>query len=157
MRHIPFLFAIFFLLASAVSLTLNAQETAVTKQSETKSLIQSVLQKQVDCWNRNDIDGFMETYWKSEALTFSSGGKTTRGWQATIDRYKKSYPSGKMGKLHFDNLEVTVLSPQSALVLGQWHLAMENEKKDGNFSLVLKKFDNRWLIIHDHSSIIRDE
>ena len=44
------------------------------------------------------------------------------------------------------------------MVLGKWHLSIpqkdvdEDEKKDGNFSLVLKKVDQAWKIIHDHSS-----
>jgi beta-aspartyl-peptidase (threonine type) len=127
-------------------------------ETETDSEIQQILTTQAACWNRGDIDGFMETYWKSEDLTFSGGGKTTRGWQATLDRYKKSYPKEKMGQLMFDGLEITSLSSESALVLGFWHLQMptaekgKTELKEGNFSLVLKKFDGDWKIIHDHSS-----
>jgi len=64
--------------------------------------IEQILKTQAQCWNDGDIDGFMGTYWKSENLTFSGGGKTTRGWQATLDRYKKSYPSSpRVGQLAF--------------------------------------------------------
>ena len=45
--------------------------------------IEAVLHEQADAWNRGDIEAFMEHYWKSDSLTFNSGGKTTRGWQAT--------------------------------------------------------------------------
>lgn len=120
--------------------------------------IKSLLTVQSKCWNDGDIDGFMQTYWNSEDLTFSSSGKTTRGWQATLDNYKNSYPKDKMGTLTFDGLEVTMLSEEAALVLGNWHLSIpqkdldEDAKKDGNFSLVLKKIDEAWKIIHDHSS-----
>lgn len=120
-------------------------------QEESKK-IEAVLEKQATHWNDHDIEGFMETYWKSEDLTFSSGGKTRRGWQTTLDNYKKGYPGDKMGKLHFDGLEIDLLSDEAALVLGFWHLDIKGEKKDGNFSLVLKKFDGDWKIIHDHSS-----
>ena len=119
--------------------------------------ITKVLAKQVYCWNREDIDGFMETYWKSDDLTFSSGGKTIRGWQATLDRYKKSYPAGAMGKLHFEGLEVDLLSSQVALVLGRWYLDDKGQKKEGNFSLVFKKIDGDWKIVHDHSSSLDKE
>ena len=119
--------------------------------------IETLLNRQVVCWNQEDLDGFMETYWKSNRLTFSSGGKTTRGWQATLDQYKKSYPAGSMGKLHFDGLEVDLLSKQVALVLGHWHLDDRGVKKDGNFSLVLKKIEGQWKIVHDHSSRLKDE
>lgn len=119
--------------------------------------ITKLLVKQVYCWNREDIDGFMKTYWKSDDLTFSSGGKTIRGWQATLDRYKKSYPAGAMGKLHFEGLEVELLSSEVALVLGHWHLDNQGQKKEGNFSLVLKKIDGGWKIVHDHSSSLDKE
>jgi len=134
--------------------------------SDDSGKIESVLKTQADCWNDGDIEGFMETYWNSEDLTFSSSGKTTRGWQATLDNYKKSYPRDKMGTLTFDGLEVTMLSEESALVLGKWHLSIPqkdkkkdeaDEKKDGNFSLVLRKLDGDWKIIHDHSSTLKVE
>jgi ketosteroid isomerase-like protein len=115
--------------------------------------IDSVLSAQAKCWNNKDINGFMETYWKSENLTFSGGGKTTRGWQATLERYKTRYPAAKMGSLRFDDQEITLLSDSAALVLGSWHLDQEGTKSDGNFSLVMRKIDGAWKIIHDHSSV----
>ena len=125
--------------------------------------IESVLITQSKCWNDGDIDGFMQTYWKSEDLTFSGGGKMTRGWDQTLARYKKSYPKGEMGKLTFDELEVTMLSEEAALVLGNWHLSIpqkdaeEDSKVGGNFSLVLRKLEGSWKIIHDHSSTLEEE
>ena len=81
-------------------------------------------------------------------------GKTTYGWQATLDNYKRSYPTvEKMGKLHFDGLEISMIESNSALVLGDFHLTLKDDSKsDGNFSLVVKKFEEDWKIIHDHSS-----
>ncbi len=100
----------------------------------------------------------MQTYWKSDKLTFSSGGKTTYGWQATLDNYKRSYPTvEKMGKLHFDGLDISMIESNSALVIGDFHLKMANkELVDGNFSLVVKRFVQDWKIIHDHSSALDD-
>jgi len=45
--------------------------------------VRSILTDQAAAWNRADINGFMEHYWKSDKLTFSSSGKTTRGWAST--------------------------------------------------------------------------
>ena len=69
--------------------------------------ITAVLNEQVAAWNRGDLDAFMEGYWKSDELTFTSGDKVTKGWDATRDRYIKRYRSdGKeMGKLTFENLK----------------------------------------------------
>lgn len=129
---------------------------------DTGEEIEKLLTVQAQCWNEGDIDGFMQTYWKSEDLTFSGGGNTTRGWQATLDRYKKSYPKDKMGQLTFDGLETTPLADEAAMVLGKWHLSIPQKegnaiKKDGNFTLVLKKIEGQWKIIHDHSSTLEPE
>lgn len=130
----------------------------VADEKAEQKAIAELLQKQVDCWNRFDIDGFMETYWNSPELTFSSGGETTRGWQSTLDRYKRRYSTKeKMGHLAFDDLEITMLSDTAALVLGKWKLTRDEDTPQGNFSLVLRKTDEGWRIIHDHSSAIETE
>lgn len=121
--------------------------------------IEAILQVQTQAWNDGDLVKFMSTYWKSEKLSFSSGGDTTYGWQGTLDRYKRSYaPPKEMGQLHFDHLEVSPIESKSALVLGHWHLKMKDgSTRDGNFSLVLKKLEDGWKIIHDHSSLKEPE
>ncbi|MEO2017866.1 MAG: nuclear transport factor 2 family protein, partial [Fuerstiella sp.] len=92
-------------------------------------------------------------YWNSEQLSFSSGGKTTRGWQATKDGYHRRYPTRDlMGWLTFSELEVTSLGDTAALVLGRWHLKRDSGPIGGNFSLTFRRIDGRWLIVHDHTS-----
>ncbi len=114
--------------------------------------LESILSEQAAAWNRGDIDGFMQHYWKSEDLTFSSGGHTTRGWQTTKDNYKLRYPTReRMGHLTFDGLEVFPLGDSAALMLGRWHLD-RNGPVGGNFSLVFRKIDGAWVIVHDHTS-----
>ena len=99
----------------------------------------------------------MQAYWKSDKLTFSSGGKTQRGWEATRDHYLASYPDRKtMGKLKFSELEVERVSSEAALMLGRWRLDRDKPAA-GNFSLVWRKIDGQWVIIHDHSSSDKEE
>jgi len=127
------------------------------KDEATRSAIQAVLRAQIDAWNRGDIDAFMDHYWKSGDLTFSSRGKTTRGWQATLESYRKRYPTReKMGRLTLDNLEITPLGDAAALVLGNWRLDRASEPIGGNFTLVLRKLKSRWLIVHDHTSRLEE-
>ena len=115
--------------------------------------IRSVMDAQVAAWNMGDIDGFMEGYWKSPELIFVSGDNVTRGWQPTLDRYKKNYDSKeKMGKLEFRDLEVNVLSPDAAVVLGSWHLTREKDDPHGKFTLVFRKMAGGWRIVMDHTS-----
>jgi ketosteroid isomerase-like protein len=122
------------------------------------SEIVKVLELQTAAWNRGDLLEFMDTYWRDDRLTFSGGGQTMRGWQATLERYQKSYPREKMGQLTFAQVECDLLAADAALVLGTWRLDVQGARKEGNFTLVLRKFAGRWLIIHDHSStlVLRD-
>jgi hypothetical protein len=62
-----------------------------------------------------------------------------------------------MGRLSFAGLEITPLGDSAALVLGQWRVQRESEPISGNFSLVLRKFNDRWWIVHDHTSRLKDD
>lgn len=117
------------------------------------STFREILERQASAWNDGDIDRFMADYWKSEELSFSSGGETTYGWQATHDRYKRRYDTrDKMGHLTFDELACRMLGPEAALVRGNWRLARPVGDIGGKFSLVFQRIDGRWVIIHDHTS-----
>jgi len=117
-----------------------------------ESGINAIILRQAEAWNQGDLVRFMSAYWKDDRLTFSSGGETHRGWQVTLDRYRSRYPDQKtMGKLTFSNLETQLLGTDNAMTLGQWQLARE-KPVGGNFTLVWKKLDGKWVIIHDHSS-----
>lgn len=108
---------------------------------------------QVAAWNAGDIEGFMRGYWNSPELVFVSSDNVTRGWQPTIDRYRKNYDSrAKMGTLTFSDLQINVLSKDAAVVLGSWALAREKDNPKGKFTLVFRKIKNSWVIVHDHTS-----
>ena len=118
------------------------------------SAIQKVLQQQQAAWNRHDLDGFMSGYWNSPQLTFFSTAKTS-GWQATLDRYRRTYQGeGKeMGRLAFSELQIEELGPSAAFVRGNWILTLSDGKTPhGFFTLVFRKFPEGWKIVHDHTS-----
>lgn len=115
--------------------------------------IKIVMAEQTAAWNRGDIDGFMRGYWNSPALVFVSGAGVTKGWQPTLDRYKKNYATReKMGTLRFSDLAIEVLSKDSAVVLGSWALARETDNPGGKFTLIFRRFKDGWRIVHDHTS-----
>ena len=133
--------------------TMSEQPTAMDDDPNSmEASIRQVLQTQQLAWNAGDIDQFMESYWKSEDLTFSSGGKLTRTWRGTLESYKERYPSRRdMGKLSFLNLDVTPLGVESALVLGEWQLSRVSLDLGGNFTLVFRRLGDKWVIVHDHT------
>lgn len=115
-----------------------------------------VIATQAAAWNDGDLDAFMEHYWKDDRLSFSAGGRTVRGWQATLDNYRRRYPTkDAMGKLKFSELELQPLGDDAALVLGRWQVqpAGGGAERGGNFSLVFRRIDGRWVIVHDHTSV----
>jgi ketosteroid isomerase-like protein len=115
--------------------------------------IQSVLRAQQDAWNRGDIDAFMNGYARSESTVFISEDTIRRGWQTVRDRYRKKYSSRvKMGTLTFSDLEIMLLSSDSAVAYGRWQLKRGNDQPHGRFTLILKRLPEGWRIVHDHTS-----
>jgi ketosteroid isomerase-like protein len=126
---------------------------AQSRDEKIKSDVRKVMDEQVAAWNRGDIDGFMKGYWNSPQMTFVSGNNVTKGWQPTLERYKRSYATRAiMGVLSFTDLEITVTSKDSAVVLGRFTLVREKDKPTGMFTLNFRKFKDGWKIILDHTS-----
>ena len=132
---------------------LAAGALAQSRDEKARAAIRQVMDEQAAAWNRGDIEGFMAGYWNSPELKFVSGENVTKGWQPTLDRYKKSYDSrAKMGTLTFSDLDITVLSKNAAVVLGSWSLERAGDRPHGKFTLIFRKFNGDWRIVHDHTS-----
>ena len=122
-----------------------------TQDSQEIHAIKTMLKKQQDCWNNGDIEGFMQGYWNSEKLVFTSlKYKPAYGWKETLRRYKESYPSKEsMGELIFDFLELEITSNTTATLKGKWELNRKDDYPNGIFWLNINKFDDNWLITKD--------
>lgn len=131
----------------------RATVAAEADSVDAEAAIAAVLAAQAEAWNGGDIERFLEPYWKSDSLTFASGGEMRRGFAATRARYLKTYPDRQaMGRLSFADLETTPLGPDAALVLGTWRLDRDAGPIGGNFTLVFRRIDGAWTIVHDHTS-----
>jgi beta-aspartyl-peptidase (threonine type) len=137
-----------YLAIAALTLAASGPDNSADKS------VRAVLDAQAAAWNKGDLEAFMEGYWRSPKLSFSSGADVTRGWDETLARYKKKYQSGgaEMGKLTFSDLEVESLGPDSALVRGHWQLVRTKDKPGGVFTLIFRKLPEGWRIVHDHTS-----
>jgi len=143
------LIAAFFLLVT-FQLHLMAQDNSKQKQA-----VLAVLKNQQLAWNNANIDEFMSYYWENDSLQFIGKKGITYGWKNTLDNYKKSYPdAASMGKLNFEIIHLIFFNKKQAYVLGRWNLIRIAEKGNigGHFTLLLKKINNKWLIISDLTS-----
>lgn len=125
------------------------------RSSRPEAAIRHLLARQAAAWNRGDLAAFMAGYWHSPQLVFTSGGHIRRGWKTTIEAYRKHYghDRGSMGRLAFSNLEIHRLGPRAAWVLGHWELKRTTGTSGGVFTLILRRFDTGWRIVHDHTSL----
>jgi ketosteroid isomerase-like protein len=124
--------------------------------------IEAMLTASAVSWNGGDLEGFLDDYWRSEDLTFSDETGVTRGWDALRSRYLNSYwaPGAARDSLRFQNIEVTELGTGHALAMGQYVLYSPEDDglvtSTGYFSLVLRRLEGRWKILHDHTSAAPD-
>jgi uncharacterized protein (TIGR02246 family) len=129
--------------------------SSAQNQKDAKSIaaIRAVMEAQAAAWNRGDLETYMDGYARSADTVFVSGDRVTRGWQTVLERYKKAYDSReKMGALTFSDLEITILSKDAAIVLGRWHLQRSKDEPHGRFTLLFRKMNGAWKIVHDHTS-----
>jgi ketosteroid isomerase-like protein len=126
---------------------------APTQTQNATAQIRFVLGEQQEAWNRGDIDRFMNGYARSGSTVFVSDDTIRRGWETVRARYRKKYSDrAKMGALTFSDLEITLLSPDAAVVLGRWRLKRANDQPHGRFTLIFKRLPEGWRIVHDHTS-----
>ena len=137
-----------------VSAVLVANVCAAPTQSPNAvAQIQSVLHAQQDAWNRGDIDRFMNGYARSSSTVFISEDEVRLGWETVRERYRQKYSDRtKMGALTFSEIEITLLSPEAAVVLGRWRLKRADDEPHGRFTLIFKRLPEGWRIVHDHTS-----
>lgn len=134
------------------SLPVSARDKKADEQKSARE-IRAVLDRQVEAWNRRDLETFMAGYWDSPNLSFYSGGTKTAGWKETLDRYRQTYQSEgrEMGRLDFSDIQIEMLGPASAFVRGRWHLKMQSGEPGGLFTLIFRRLPQGWRIIHDHT------
>jgi ketosteroid isomerase-like protein len=117
--------------------------------------IRSVLDRQVNAWNRGDVHGFMDGYADLESTTFV-GAKITKGHAQVLSDYLKRYPTkAAMGTLRFSDLEIKLLGADYVSVIGRWHLDRDKAaggEAGGIFTLLFQRTAGGWKIILDHTS-----
>ncbi|TYB79093.1 YybH family protein [Bizionia myxarmorum] len=145
--------SLYLILSLLFSIGLMAQKDISKTQQEDSQAIRFVLNTQQDAWNKFDLEGFMQGYWKSDSLQFYGSSGLTKGWQKTLDNYKKGYPSqAHIGELKFTVKSIAPIENESYYVMGQYHLKRTVGDAQGEFLIIFKKIEGEWKIIADMSS-----
>jgi ketosteroid isomerase-like protein len=131
----------------AVGSTVHATPTS------DRAAILRTISRMESAWNRGDFKGYMAGF-KNPDVVFVSGGKFQQGWQGTLDLYiRDSGGSAELrGTLHFYNMKVDLLSPDAAMLVGQYRLVRGKRVTEGVNTRLFKKFHGRWLITMNHVS-----
>ena len=125
---------------------------AQTTQTEDKEAILSVMKLQEKAWSDNDLEGFMQGYWKNDSLKFYGKSGLTKGWQQTLDNYKKGYPTKEhSGTLNFKINDISKIDKGSYWVMGEYFLKRSVGDANGVFIIIFKKINGEWKIVADMS------
>lgn len=145
MRKMKYLLLACFITTAGV----NAQEFSVNVCAEITEIVKNQQQE----WNKGNIDGYMEAYWKSDSVMFITVKGITWGWNNVREKYLKAYPDQvTRGELFFEELECHDLKGGLVLMTGRWRVSRPVNNASGFFSLIWKKIDGKWRIIYDHTS-----
>jgi ketosteroid isomerase-like protein len=134
------------LLFSFLTIQLKAQ----TDTSKEAAIISAMKNSEHD-WNKGDLDSFMKMYTDASTMMMPTG---PAGLSTIRDLYQKKYFDGKMPKqnLHYDEMKVTLLGTNYALLTGKFTLTGGNlPERSGRYSLVMIYTNDGWKILHDHS------
>jgi ketosteroid isomerase-like protein len=94
----------------------------------------------------------MKGYIKSDSLKFYGKRGLTKGWQQTLDNYKKGYPTkDHSGTLIFEIIDLSLIENQSYWVMGRYFLSRNVGDANGVFMVIFKKIKGKWKIVADMS------
>ncbi len=143
---------LFFLLLMGITFFPSVAVHAQTEADDRKAIL-AVMKMQEVAWSKNDLEGFMQGYWRSDSLKFLGSNGITYGYEPTLANYKKRYPSADhSGKLSFKVHTITPIENESYYVMGEYFLSRLVGDANGTFLIIFRKIDGQWKIIADMSS-----
>lgn len=111
-----------------------------------------IAQLQAD-WNGGDMEAYLAAYWNDPGLSMMAGGSALRGWQAVAELFHATWTEeSAMGDFSASNVTVRVLDNRTAIASGGFQHVFPDETVEGVFTHVWRRFRDRWLIVHEHTS-----
>lgn len=105
-------------------------------------------------WTRGDLDAFVDYYEPGMETTYIGRNGVIRGRAAIREVYAPRFAPGAMhDSLSFEDVSIDVLAPNVANVIAYYRLSRgDSTVARGPTTVVVRRRDGRWRIIHDHSS-----
>ena len=147
MRYLLFFIVCLFFLSCSTSSKLSLSQDDL-------SAIQANFDQQAACWNKGDLECYVQAYYPSENVQTISRAGVTKGYRDILASYQKYFPKDKMGHLHFDNFSYKKLNKQYIYVVGRFNLKYDKQSdlRQGWFSVIMEKIKGKWYMVSDHSS-----
>ena len=146
------------MLAVACSRATGAYHPSTAQRTAVRSELEAMLTRAAMNWNRGDLDAFIGDYLPSDSTTYIGGRGLVRGPAAIRSSYARLF-TGELVRdsLSFTVLDVDPVAPDVANLIAQYTLARRVGGRDsvtarGPTSLLVRRVDGRWRIVHDHSS-----
>jgi len=146
------------MLAGACARATGGYRATPSRRAAVRAELEAMLRRAAVDWNRGDLDGFMSDYLPSDSTTYVGGRGLVRGPAAIRASYARLF-TGEIQRdsLSFVVLDVDPVAPDAANLIAQYILTRRAAGRDsvtarGPTSLLVRRVDGRWRIVHDHSS-----
>jgi uncharacterized protein (TIGR02246 family) len=146
------------LLAACAHAATSGDSSSAAERSKRRDEIVAMLAQSATRWNRGDLDAFVEDYAPDSGTTYIGSRGILRGPAAIRAAYAPRFAPGSIrDSLSFQLVDVDPLAPDVLNVIATYILARRVGGRDsitarGPTSLVMRRVDGRWRIVHDHSS-----
>ena len=138
--------------------TAQGYRASPNEHASIRAELEAMLARAAMHWNRGDLDAFMSDYLPSDSTTFVGGSGLLRGPAAIRASYAPLFTGRAVrDSLSFAILDVDPLAPGVVNLIAQYRLSRRLGGRDsvtsrGPTSLLVRRIDGRWRIVHDHSS-----
>jgi uncharacterized protein (TIGR02246 family) len=145
-------------LAAACARAVGVHHASPAEHALLRAELESMLLRAAVNWNRGDLDAFVDDYLPGDSTTFIGSRGIVRGPRAIRAGYAPLFAAGAVrDSLSFVILDVDPVAPDVVNLIGQYTLARRVGGRDsvtsrGPTSLLVRRVQGRWRIVHDHSS-----
>jgi len=116
----------------------------------TEDVIKGVIAANAAAWNEGNLAAFLGGYEQSSDVRLVTDAEVVTGINSVRKHFEDvAAGAGKMGRLNFSDLQVTMASAEVATVVGRYALNAGPTAMTGAMTVVMKQAEGRWRIVQD--------